>query len=556
MKKSRLLGISLLLFISANAGALENTYQFTQIWLRGGNVETFGAPAINNDGFVAFTGQSFSNMFVGNGTQTRLVMDGDFIRFGHVGDLNLNAAGQTAASVDVTFVGFNEAILRGDVSQGVSGQQVLTTASIGSNIDIFGGDAGIDNQGTAYFFGRINSGVDQSTLYSHDGSTLNSLVGIGDTTSVGNISRLRSINNLAVNGNGELAFSASVGANYDHWLFARSGGLLNPIAANGRSFSMNDSGNVAFANGTLTSLSVSDGVVSNTVVPESSGFDYISKSSINNSGSFAFQQGLTTDTSNGIYTGADPTNDRLIGAGDSIELIAPDGTVTTRTVATVRIGNRAINDSGQIAISALLDLGSSGGVETAIIRADAPGSTENNPLLPEIIEPGDGGTPPRFLFPCGLWSMCEGGVVRWFDPDIAVGYDYIAEDGAPNFASVFAPEGIGDNLYDLFLFDADISDYFDSGIDILGGTSYSFIDDLGLTDGLSLFSLRGIETDALLDPNDPTAFVTGLSFVEASDLGQIVMSPVITTVVPIPPAVWLFGSGLLGLVSVARRKKA
>ena len=30
----------------------------------------------------------------------------------------------------------------------------------------------------------------------------------------------------------------------------------------------------------------------------------------------------------------------------------------------------------------------------------------------------------------------------------------------------------------------------------------------------------------------------------------------VTTVVPIPPAVWLFGSGLLGLIGVARHKKA
>ena len=28
------------------------------------------------------------------------------------------------------------------------------------------------------------------------------------------------------------------------------------------------------------------------------------------------------------------------------------------------------------------------------------------------------------------------------------------------------------------------------------------------------------------------------------------------TVVPVPAAVWLFGSGLLGLVGVARRKKS
>jgi hypothetical protein len=29
-----------------------------------------------------------------------------------------------------------------------------------------------------------------------------------------------------------------------------------------------------------------------------------------------------------------------------------------------------------------------------------------------------------------------------------------------------------------------------------------------------------------------------------------------TNAVPIPPALWLFGSGLLGLIGIARRKKA
>ena len=45
---------------------------------------------------------------------------------------------------------------------------------------------------------------------------------------------------------------------------------------------------------------------------------------------------------------------------------------------------------------------------------------------------------------------------------------------------------------------------------------------------------------------------TGLDFNTAyADLGVFM---VYDTVVPVPPAVWLFGSGLLGLVGIARRK--
>ena len=50
-------------------------------------------------------------------------------------------------------------------------------------------------------------------------------------------------------------------------------------------------------------------------------------------------------------------------------------------------------------------------------------------------------------------------------------------------------------------------------------------------------------------PQDPVAgFANILSFDG--------ISPLLTTVIPAPPAVWLFGSGLLGLIGLARRKKA
>ena len=44
------------------------------------------------------------------------------------------------------------------------------------------------------------------------------------------------------------------------------------------------------------------------------------------------------------------------------------------------------------------------------------------------------------------------------------------------------------------------------------------------------------------------------AFIEKKSVGVEV--DIITTVIPVPAAIWLFGSGLLSLVGMARRKKA
>ena len=49
---------------------------------------------------------------------------------------------------------------------------------------------------------------------------------------------------------------------------------------------------------------------------------------------------------------------------------------------------------------------------------------------------------------------------------------------------------------------------------------------------------------------------TDISSGEAINYGYIESAQTVTTVVPIPAAVWLFGSGLLGLIGIAKRKKA
>jgi prepilin-type processing-associated H-X9-DG protein len=52
-------------------------------------------------------------------------------------------------------------------------------------------------------------------------------------------------------------------------------------------------------------------------------------------------------------------------------------------------------------------------------------------------------------------------------------------------------------------------------------------------------------------PLDP-----GGGFANVLTFDGSVVAPILTTVIPVPPAVWLFGSGLLGLIGIARRKAA
>ena len=55
-------------------------------------------------------------------------------------------------------------------------------------------------------------------------------------------------------------------------------------------------------------------------------------------------------------------------------------------------------------------------------------------------------------------------------------------------------------------------------------------------------------TEEIVDVNFGEEYITDLAF----DPGQLTLA----AAVPVPAAVWLFGSGLLGLVGMARRKKA
>ena len=132
--------------------------------------------------------------------------------------------------------------------------------------------------------------------------------------------------------------------------------------------------------------------------------------------------------------------------------------------------------------------------------------------------------------------------VRFIDPLLAIGYDYAIGAGDPNFASVIFPN-VGDGLYEL----------------IFGGTTRTVtagVEFFFPAEGVSQFSVRGIETSAGLDPNDVTAFITGLTWV---GLGEFTgtMTPVVLFVpaaaTPFPGSLVLFGVGLVALGWIRRR---
>lgn len=170
----------------------------------------------------------------------------------------------------------------------------------------------------------------------------------------------------------------------------------------------------------------------------------------------------------------------------------------------------------------------------AIRNGQLPGSSASNPLMPVATDEG--------------WNFdfnVVAGTPVFIDPDIAIGYDYIVNSG-PSITSVLLPT-FGDGLYDLWLWNGEA--WVASGDVLSGGVTFTF------AEAVTRFRILGIEEGAALDPLNPTAFVTGLTF---STTGPVSMSqnPIVVTVpVPEPETYAMFLAGL-GLIAAARRRRA
>lgn len=130
--------------------------------------------------------------------------------------------------------------------------------------------------------------------------------------------------------------------------------------------------------------------------------------------------------------------------------------------------------------------------------------------------------------------------ITFIDPAVAVGYHYGIGATGPNFQSVLLPN-IGDGVYTLAYTDGS------------GAHSLSVLHDQQVffsSGGVSNFTVTGIEASANLDPGNPTAFVTGLTFAGAGAFTGTMTA--LTLAVPEPQTYSLMLAGL-GLLALRRR---
>jgi hypothetical protein len=148
-----------------------------------------------------------------------------------------------------------------------------------------------------------------------------------------------------------------------------------------------------------------------------------------------------------------------------------------------------------------------------------PGETAINPFLPTSIDNRS------FLFESIIVTI---GVRRFFDPIVALGYDYNVT-GGPLFSEVLAPSGINfSNTFDLI--------YGATNVSLTAGVPYIF------GSPQSNFRIQGIDVAANLDPANPTAFVTGLTF-DSSGTVNVTQTPITFNTSAVPGPLPLFGVG-------------
>ena len=141
---------------------------------------------------------------------------------------------------------------------------------------------------------------------------------------------------------------------------------------------------------------------------------------------------------------------------------------------------------------------------------------------------------------------------RFYDPFVAVGYDYeITQGGDGNgFAELFLSSGFTDGEYLLTITDED-HPLFGQQFTVTGdNVSLSFDFTEADAEGVDSFRVEGIEPNAMIDPEDEMGFPTGLTFVNGDSV--VFTQTPITQFIPEPASAGLLAAG--GLLALRRRR--
>lgn len=234
----------------------------------------------------------------------------------------------------------------------------------------------------------------------------------------------------------------------------------------------------------------------------------------------------------------------VAGLGNELSFTIPDGVLSDDDLYTIEVRTQISRTDGTNP-SGSSQAGSAVSINRTFFDftlVDLP--QEGDLYLPEVDVNTNGN--PIFNFDNPVLAE----QIQFYDPLVAVGYDYMIGATDPFFNSFILPE-IGDSLFDLHLWNG--TEYvFDSVVNALSEFTFA----LG---GVDRFRILGIETGAALNPNDPTAFVTGLSFVSN---GQFTgsMTPITEFVpelsaVPLPGSLPMLGFAIGGIYFLRRATK-
>lgn len=205
-----------------------------------------------------------------------------------------------------------------------------------------------------------------------------------------------------------------------------------------------------------------------------------------------------------------------LDAGATISAIGgAGGGLSSETVAWdyFRFSSRANGGLGHLVLDGAVNIAPEVDIFAAPSGTSLPGFSVDNPILPTDVA-GDG----SWIFdPVNVLPTAFGGFAGpslWFDPEVAIGFDYSVADAS--FASVELPFGFGDDEYEIWLINPGTGEFelvqtLAAGLQ-LDLTTLNPFGTGALGQSVDALRILGIETSELLSPADTAAFPTGLTF--------------------------------------------